>query len=66
MLVWKLQKSGPSEIERCVTLAIKSGKEVKCSGIDLGERRVIQSIDDEGCKYLGILVKGELCQQTMK
>ena len=39
---------------------------VNCSGINLGEGRFIQSVNEEGYKYLGILVKWEVCQQKMK
>lgn len=55
-----------SGIENCAVLAMKRWKNVNCSGINLGEGRFIQSVNEEGYKYLGILVKWEVCQQKMK
>ena len=44
-------------IEKCAALAVKRGKEDESNGIDLGEKRAIQSADDEGYKYLVVLAK---------
>ena len=53
-------------IEKYAALAMKRGKEVECNKIDLGDGRVIQSADDVGYKYLGILNKRDVCQHKVK
>ena len=46
-------------IDRCSVLAMKRGKEVECNGIELENGEEISQIG-EGCKYLGILEKGDM------
>ena len=41
-------------IDKCGVLALKRGKECRYEGIDLGEGVVINQIEIEGYKYLGI------------
>ena len=45
---------------------MKRGKQVNCEGIDLGDGVVIEETDEEGCKYLGVLKKDDICQEKMK
>ena len=47
-------------------LAIKTGKEVECNGIELENGEEIGQIGEEGYKDLGILEKGNICQEEMK
>ena len=53
-------------IDKCGVLAMKRGKEVKFSGIELGNSEKISQIGEEGYKYLRILGKGDICQEEMK
>ena len=45
---------------------MKRGKQVDYEGIELGDGVVIEEADEEGCKYLGILKKDDICQEKMK
>ena len=47
-------------------LKMKRGKQVDYEGIELGDGVVIEEADEEGCKYLGILKKDDICQEKMK
>ena len=47
-------------------LKLKRGKQVDYEDIDLGDGVVIEEADEEGCKYLGILKKDDICQEKMK
>ena len=42
-------------IDKCGVLAMCRGKESECEGITIGSGEVIGEIDDDGCKYLGIM-----------
>ena len=42
------------------------GKEVECNGIELENSEEMSQIGEEGYKYLGILEKGDICQEEMK
>ena len=53
-------------IDKCGVLAMKRGKEVECNGIELENGEEISQIGEEGYKYLGILEKGDICQEEMK
>ena len=52
-------------IDNSGVLAMKRGKEVECNGIELKNGEKIGQIE-EGYKYLGILEKGDICQEEMK
>ena len=47
-------------------LKLKRGKQVDYEDIELGDGVVIEEADEEGCKYLGILKKDDICQEKMK
>ena len=53
-------------LDKCALLKIKRGKQVHYEGIDFGDGVVIEEADEEGCKYLGILKKDDICQEKMK
>ena len=53
-------------IDKCGVSAMKRGKEVECSGIELENGEEIGQIGEEEYKYLGILDKGDTCQEEMK
>ena len=52
--------------DKCGVLAMKRGNEVECNGIELENGEEIGQIGEEGCKYLGVLEKGDICQEGMK
>ena len=52
--------------DKCAALKMKRGRQVHCEGIDLGDGAVIEKANDEGCKYLGILERDDICQEKMK
>ena len=54
------------DIDKCGVLALKRGKECRSEGIDLGEGVVINQIEIEGYKYLGIIERDDRSQQEMK
>ena len=45
---------------------MKRGKQIHCGFIDLGDGVVIGEADEEGCKYVGILKRDDICQERMK
>ena len=47
-------------------LKLKRGKQVDYEDIELRDGVVIEEADEEGCKYLGILKKDDICQEKMK
>ena len=53
-------------IGKCDVLAMKRGKEVKCNWTELENGEKIATIGEKGCKYLGILEEGYICQEEMK
>ena len=53
-------------IGKCGILAMKRGKEVECNGKQLQNGKEIGQIGEEGCKHLGVLDKGDICQKDMK
>ena len=53
-------------IGKCGILAMKRGKEVECNGKELQNGEEIGQIGEEGCKHLGVLDKGDICQKEMK
>ena len=44
----------------------KRREEVDCNGIELQNGEEINQIGEEGCKHLGVLLKGDICQKGMK
>ena len=42
-------------------LKMKRGKQVDYEDLELGDGVVIEEADEEGCKYLGILKKDDIC-----
>ena len=53
-------------IDKCGVLVLKRGKERRCEGTGLGEGVIINEIETDGCKYLGIIERGDISQQEMK
>ena len=53
-------------IGKCSAPAMKMGKVVKCNGTKLENVEEISQIGEEGYKYLGILEKGDICQEEIK
>ena len=53
-------------IDQCGVLAMKRGKEVEYNGIELDNGEETGQIGEEEYKYLGILEKGDICQEQMK
>ena len=53
-------------LDKCALLKIKRGKQVHYEGIDFGDGVVIEEADEEGCKYLGILERDNICQEKIK
>ena len=47
-------------------LVLKRGKEWKCGGIELGEGTIVNEVEAEGYKYLGIVERGNIPQQELK
>ena len=47
-------------------VVMKRGKEVESEGIELGNGKEIGQIEEEGYKHLGILEKGDMCQEEME
>ena len=45
---------------------MKRGKEVESDGIELGNGKEIGQIEEEGYNHLGILEKGDMCQEEME
>ena len=45
---------------------MKMGEEVECNGIELQNREEIGQIGEEGCKYVGVLGKADICQKENK
>ena len=52
--------------DKCAELKMKREKQVHCKGINLGDGVVIEEVDEEGYKYLGILERDGICQEMMK
>ena len=53
-------------IDKCWVLAMPRGKESECEGITIGSEEVIGKIDDDGCRYLDIMERTDICQERMK
>ena len=45
---------------------MKRGNEVECNGIELQNGEETGQIGEEGYNYLGVLEKGDICQEGMK
>ena len=41
-------------MDKCAVLGIKKGKRVECSGVELPSGDMMNEVDDEGYKYLGV------------
>ena len=51
---------------KCGVLKMKRGKQIHYEAIDLGDGVEIGEADEEGCKYLGIVKRDDICQEKMK
>ena len=52
-------------LDRCAVLNMKREKQIHCEGINL-DGVVIEEVDQEGHKFLGILERDDICQEKMK
>ena len=52
--------------DKCAALKMKRGKQIHCEGTDLEDGAVIEEADEEGCKYLRIRERDDICQEKMK
>ena len=52
--------------DKCAVLKMKRGKQIHCEGTDLEDGAVIEEADEEGCKYLRIRERDDICQEKMK
>ena len=53
-------------LDKCATINIKKGKLGDAKSIPLPSGNVIESIDEEGYKYLGILESDNILHKEMK
>ena len=48
------------EIDKCGVLVMRSGKESECKGITIGSGEVMDKIDDDCYKSLGIIERSDI------
>ena len=53
-------------MDKCAVLGIKKGKRVECSGVELPSGDMMNEVDDEGYKYLGVLQDAVAKNREMK
>ena len=53
-------------IDKCGVLAMTSGRDVECNGKELENGGKIDQVGERGHKYLGVLEKGDTCQEERK
>ena len=53
-------------MDKCAVLGIKKGKRVECSGVELPSGDMMNEVDDEGYKYLGVLQDAIAKNREMK
>ena len=53
-------------MDKCAVLGIKKGKRVECSGVELPSGDMMNEVDDEGYKYLGVLQDAVAKNKEMK
>ena len=50
----------------CAVLEMRNGVKVKCEGIELPDGKMMEEVDDEGYKYLGVLEGAVIKTKQMK
>ena len=53
-------------MDKCAVLGIKKGKRVECSGVELPSGDMMNEVDEEGYKYLGVLQDAIAKNREMK
>ena len=53
-------------IKKCATLVLKRGKLSSSEEIYLGNKEIIGEVGNDGCKYLGIAERDDLCHEQVK
>jgi len=53
-------------MDKCAVLGIKKGKKVECTGVELPSGDMMNEVDDEGYKYLGVLQDAIAKNREMK
>lgn len=46
-------------LDRCALLVLKHGVKVRCEGILFRDGQVMDEVDENGCKYFGLLMMVE-------
>ena len=54
------------EIDKCGVLVMRRGKESECKGITIGSGEVMDKIDDDCYKSLGIMERSDIFEEQMK
>ena len=54
------------EIDKCGVLVMRRGKESECKGITIGSGEVMDKIDDDCYKSLGIMKRSDIFEEQMK
>ena len=54
------------EIDKCGVLVMRRGKESECKGIAIGSGEVVDKIDDDCYKSLGIMERSDIFEEQMK
>ena len=53
-------------MDKCAVLGIKKGKRVECTGVELPSGDMMNEVDEEGYKYLGVLQDAAAKNKEMK
>ena len=53
-------------LDKCAVLVMKRGIKARCEGIQLPDGRMMEALDDDGYKYLGVLEGADIKQKEMK
>ena len=53
-------------MKKCAALEMRKGVKVKCEGIELPNGEVMQEVEDDGYRYLGVLEGAGLMNKNMK
>ena len=50
-------------LDKCAVLVMKRGIKARCEGIQLPDGRMMEALDDDGYKYLGVLEGADIKQK---
>ena len=53
-------------MDKCAVLEMKAGVQVRCEGMELPDGKVMQEVEDDGYKYLGVLEGACMMTREMK